>query len=115
MSNTHGGKREGAGRPPLDPKERRERIFPNLPPSLRVYAEKIGRGNLSQGIVEAIEAYRRGMLAVQCGNESAHPATDDTYDGECPICGGFAIYWSPLDEYIKNPDAHYACENGHQK
>lgn len=74
----------------------------------------IGDGNLSRGLCLALEAHRRGTLLAKFGMESAGPAEADTYDGECPVCGGFAVFWSPLEEYIQNPSGRYACENGHR-
>lgn len=55
---------------------------------------------------------RRSELYERLGGKGIY--SDDTYDGACPECGGFAVFWTPdVEEYIKNPSGHYACENVH--
>ena len=50
MTNTHGGPRAGAGRPPLAA----VRVPVLLPPALIATARNLGGGNVSEGIREAL-------------------------------------------------------------
>ena len=49
MKNKHGGKREGAKRPPIYG-EAMERTEVYLPKEAKVFYRKLGKGNLSEGI-----------------------------------------------------------------
>ncbi len=69
-------------------------------------------------VAQYLDARRRTPLLKRLGWRGRGLAWDDTYDGDCPICGGFAVYWSPsVRDYlegIEHPaEAHYACVNGH--
>lgn len=111
----HGGKREGAGRPPIKGTKKKKR-FPMADDSTWEYLLKVGDGNASRGIDRLVEWSRRTELFEKLGRTNVGLVQDDTHDGKCPICGGFAVYWHKnVREYIDNPDKHWACENGHQK
>ncbi|NNM64068.1 MAG: hypothetical protein HKL99_05570 [Burkholderiales bacterium] len=57
-TKTHGGKRPGAGRPPVETVEHRVR----LPPGVISLLTALGDGRLSRGIVLAAEALRVGDI-----------------------------------------------------
>jgi hypothetical protein len=54
MTNKHGGKRRGAGRPPLS-SENTVPITLTLRPSDIAYLSKLGQGNVSAGVKKLIE------------------------------------------------------------
>lgn len=63
MTTTHGGKREGAGRPHLDGSppgkgKRTPQYSVTLPESVAAYLILIGNGNLSAGVRVAAEAHK---------------------------------------------------------
>jgi hypothetical protein len=61
------------------------------------------------------EQESREALLRLLGWHGEGPCTNDTYDGDCPECGGFAIFWQPdVEAYIADPDAVWICENGHR-
>jgi hypothetical protein len=54
----HGGKRKGAGRPPVDPKEKSQVLAVSVPPPLVAALEKVAKRNgwnRSQAATEAIK------------------------------------------------------------
>ena len=55
-AKTHGGARQGSGRPPVDTVEHRVR----LPRHIVALLTALGSGRLSAGIVRAAEAFRAG-------------------------------------------------------
>ena len=112
--SNRGGSGRGQGRHPITPGENKVRRFPMVRPSIWKYIERKGEGNASAGIEIIVEILRRSELMERLGGKGIH--TDDTYDGVCPKCKGFAVFWQPdVEEYIKNPSAKWACENGHAR
>lgn len=61
---------------------------------------------------EYLAARRRTSLLEKLGAKIRGLSWEDTPDGRCPICGGYAAYWNPdLEKYIADPSAKWACEN----
>jgi len=113
--STHGGARKGAG---LRNKKKLEGVKTTplyLDEVTRSRFQKIGDGEMSRGARRAAEYIVRAELFGKLkGSDEIY--ADDTYDGVCPECGGFAVFWTPdVDEYIKNTNGHYACENSHAR
>lgn len=53
LEPTHGGRRKGAGRKPLDANQRTVRATVAFPESLHAYFVQLGNGNISEGIRKA--------------------------------------------------------------
>ena len=68
MKNKHGGKREGAKRPPIYG-EAMERTEVYLPKEAKVFYRKLGKGNLSEGIRLAWRSLTQ--LALDGGDSAA--------------------------------------------
>ncbi len=97
-NNSHGGKREGAGRHPLegDPMKRR---FPMATDNLWNFIAAIGDGNASKGL-----RVMRDMVVLFDLGFSFDEAKaiiengDDTYELQCPKCHQ---YWAYFDKEYK--------------
>ena len=74
MKNKHGGKREGAKRPPIYG-EAMERTEVYLPKEAKVFYRKLGKGNLSEGIRLAWRSLTQHALD---GGESADLQAEST-------------------------------------
>jgi len=62
-----------------------------------------------------MDARRRTPLAERLGAKIHGLSWDESYDGACPQCGAFAVFWqADLDAYIADPDKIWICEAGHR-
>jgi len=110
----HGGSRQGAGRPAITPNEPKIKTYSMLRPSIRKFVEDESGGNLSAGIETIAIILMRSRLFEKLGGHGIYE--DDAYDGLCPVCGEFAVYWqADVEKWIANPSEKYACVNGHAR
>jgi hypothetical protein len=59
-------------------------------------------------------ARKRTRLLTALGRPRKFIERSSVYDGACPVCGAFAVFWQKnILAYIENPKAVYLCENGH--
>lgn len=63
MAGEHawGGKREGAGRPPLSPAEPTVRVTVTLPAALAARLKELGEGNASAGVRRLLDQTGTGV------------------------------------------------------
>lgn len=96
-ANKRGGKREGAGRPPLSPEELQMHATVRLTPAQIEQLKGIGNGNLSEGIRRLLSRYeilialwRRNVKAAQNALAAAKHFDADMapFEGEVAIAQG---------------------------
>lgn len=81
MKKSHGGKREGAGRPPLTEGKPKKKRFPMATDGTWEFLKKIGKGNASKGIEIIVKEFELNTATIEngclmCNGHKLEPASN---------------------------------------